>query len=140
MTRYTNVKNRIVIIICMKLRTRWWISWWLFTIIDIYVAYLSIYIILLIHACFYRVGYKSAVSRELCRLMKLPVDYFNNIITILELKHYAALIECFDYYGRKNLALYLVNDILSSATFIPDSEQVSVARFHNLNFVGHFTL
>lgn len=71
-----------------------------------------------------KVGYKSAVSRELCRLMKLPVDYFNNIITILELKHYAALIECFDYYGRKNLALYLVNDILSSATFIPDSEQV----------------
>lgn len=71
-----------------------------------------------------KVGYKSAVSRELNRLMKLPVDYFNNILTILELKHYGSLMECFDYTGRKTLALYLVNNVLNNNTFIPTQELV----------------
>lgn len=75
---------------------------------------------------FFRVGYKSAVSRELCCLMKLPVDYFNNILTILELKHYASLMECFDYKGRKTLALYLVNNVLNTCTFIPTQELVCI--------------
>lgn len=64
------------------------------------------------------------MSRELCRLMKLPVDYFNNILTILELKHYASVMECFDYTGRKTLALYLVNNVLNTNTFIPTQELV----------------
>lgn len=75
--------------------------------------------------CF-RVGYKSAVSRELCRLMKLPVDYFNNILTILELKYYGSLMKCFDYTGRKTLSLYLVNNVLNTRTFIPTQELVSI--------------
>lgn len=73
---------------------------------------------------FCRVVYNSAVSRELCRLMKLPVDYFNNILTILQLNHYADLMQCFDYTGRKTLALYLVNNILNMHTYIPTQELV----------------
>lgn len=57
--------------------------------------------------------------------MKLPVDYFNNILTILELKHYRNVMECFDYTGRKTLALYLINNVLNTRTFIPTQELVS---------------
>lgn len=82
------------------------------------------FLIFILRGITFRVGYKSAVSRELNRLMKLPVDYFNNILTILELKHYGSLMECFDYTGRKTLALYLVNNVLNNSTFIPTQELV----------------
>jgi len=71
-----------------------------------------------------RIEYNSAVSRELTKLMKIPVDNYNNLLTVLELQHYAPLLDTFDYHGRKNLAAYIVTNALDNETLIPTQEQV----------------
>ncbi|KAI4498657.1 hypothetical protein M0802_006363 [Mischocyttarus mexicanus] len=71
-----------------------------------------------------KLEYNSAVSRELVRLMKIPVDNYKNILTVLKLEHYAPLLEYFDYEGRKLLAIYIITNILENETLIPTQEQV----------------
>ncbi|XP_015604558.1 vacuolar protein sorting-associated protein 35 isoform X2 [Cephus cinctus] len=71
-----------------------------------------------------KLEYNSAVSRELSRLMKIPVDNYKNILTVLKLKHFAPLLEYFDYEGRKLLAVYVITNILENETLIPTQEQV----------------
>ncbi|XP_065347239.1 vacuolar protein sorting-associated protein 35 isoform X1 [Cloeon dipterum] len=70
-----------------------------------------------------RVQYNSAVSRELSKLMKIPIDNYNNIMTVVQLDHFAPLIEYFDFYGRKDLSAYLVTNALENETLIPTQEQ-----------------
>ncbi|EFN85169.1 Vacuolar protein sorting-associated protein 35 [Harpegnathos saltator] len=71
-----------------------------------------------------KLEYNSAVSRELVRLMKIPVDNYKNILTVLKLEHYAPLLDYFDYEGRKLLAIYIITNILENETLIPTQEQV----------------
>ncbi|XP_020284826.1 vacuolar protein sorting-associated protein 35 isoform X1 [Pseudomyrmex gracilis] len=71
-----------------------------------------------------KLEYNSAVSRELVRLMKIPVDNYKNILTVLKLEHYAPLLDYFDYEGRKSLAIYIITNILDNETLIPTQEQV----------------
>jgi Vacuolar protein sorting-associated protein 35 len=73
----------------------------------------------------YRIEYNSAVSRELTRLMKIPIDSYNNVLTVLQLEHYGPLLDYFDYHGRKNLAAYLITNALDNETLISTQEQVS---------------
>lgn len=47
-----------------------------------------------------KVDYNSPLSRELTRLMKIPVEFYNNILTVLKLDHYRPLLEHFDYLGK----------------------------------------
>ena len=35
-----------------------------------------------------KIDYNSTLSRELTRLMKIPVDFYKNILTVLKLKNY----------------------------------------------------
>ncbi|XP_035680278.1 vacuolar protein sorting-associated protein 35-like isoform X2 [Branchiostoma floridae] len=65
----------------------------------------------------------SAVSKELSRLLKIPIDSYNNVLTVLELKHFAPLFEYFDYDSRKNMSIYVVNNCLENGTEIPMAEQ-----------------
>ncbi|KAK9309665.1 hypothetical protein QLX08_000861 [Tetragonisca angustula] len=44
-----------------------------------------------------KLEYNSAVSRELVRLMKIPVDNYKNILIVLKLEHFAPLLDYFDY-------------------------------------------
>ncbi|XP_012265387.1 vacuolar protein sorting-associated protein 35 isoform X4 [Athalia rosae] len=71
-----------------------------------------------------RLEYNSAVSRELSRLMKIPLDNYKNILTVLKLEYFAPLLEYFDYEGRKSLAVYIITNILDNETLIPTQEQV----------------
>ncbi|XP_075218670.1 vacuolar protein sorting 35 isoform X2 [Lycorma delicatula] len=71
-----------------------------------------------------KLAYNSAVSKELSRLLKIPIDHYNNVLTVLELAHFAPLLEYFDYLGRKSIAVYIVNNVLNSETFIPTPEEV----------------
>lgn len=66
----------------------------------------------------------NAVSKELTRLLKIPVDSYNNILTLLQLEYFAALFEYFDYSSRKEMSLYVVNNAVESALKIPTQEQV----------------
>ncbi|WAR11383.1 VPS35-like protein [Mya arenaria] len=65
----------------------------------------------------------SPVSKELMRLMKIPIDTYNNILTVLELQHFGPLFEYFDYQSRKVMSCYLVSNALENETEIPSQEQ-----------------
>ena len=57
-------------------------------------------------------------------MLKIPIDNYNNILTLLELKHFGPLFDYFDYEGRKNMSLYVVNNALDNSTQIPMQDQV----------------
>lgn len=61
------------------------------------------------------------------RLMKIPIDNYNNLLTVLELQHYATLMAYLSYQDRKNLAIYLLNNALDNDTVIPTPEQAEQA-------------
>lgn len=69
----------------------------------------------------------SPVSKELMRLMKIPVDSYNNILTVLELQHFGPLFEYFDYQSRKVMSCYIISNALENETCIPTQEQVDTA-------------
>ncbi|CAD5125047.1 DgyrCDS13291 [Dimorphilus gyrociliatus] len=66
---------------------------------------------------------KSHVCRELSRLLRLPVDNYKNILKLLELKHFAPLIDVFDYLARKSLSLYILTNAIDNETKIGTAEQ-----------------
>lgn len=61
--------------------------------------------------------------------MKIPVDNYNNILTVLELQHYGPLFECFDYQSRKVMSCYMITNALENETEIPSQEQVFYLEF-----------
>lgn len=67
--------------------------------------------------------------------MKIPVDQYNNILTVLELQQYAPLLEYFDYKGRKSLAAYIIINILENDTLIPTPEQVRTICIYYLPYL-----
>ncbi|MGH0143968.1 UNVERIFIED_CONTAM: hypothetical protein FKN15_002310 [Acipenser sinensis] len=73
----------------------------------------------------------SAVSKELTRLLKIPVDTYNNIVTVLKLKHFHPLFEYFDYESRKSMSCYILSNTLDYNTEIIAQEQIlNTARKH----------
>nr|KAF6408410.1 VPS35 retromer complex component [Molossus molossus] len=66
----------------------------------------------------------SAVSKELTRLLKIPVDTYNNILTVLKLKHFHPLFEYFDYESRKSMSCYVLSNVLDYNTEIVSQDQV----------------
>ena len=64
------------------------------------------------------------MAKELTRMLKIPVDNYNNILTLLELKHFGSLFDYFDYEGRKNMSLYVINNALDNGTQVPSQEKV----------------
>lgn len=70
------------------------------------------------------VEHGSPVSKELIRLMKIPVDTYNNILTVLELQHYGPLFEYFDFKGRQLMSCHIINNALDNETLIPAQDGV----------------
>ncbi|KAH3887928.1 hypothetical protein DPMN_011950 [Dreissena polymorpha] len=54
----------------------------------------------------------SPVSKELMRLMKIPIENYNNVLTVLELQHFGPLFEYFDYQSRKAMSCFLISNAL----------------------------
>lgn len=74
----------------------------------------------------------SAVSKELTRLMKIPVDNYNNVLTLLKLEHFGPLFEYFDFQARKAMSIHIVNNALENETIITTSEQVCLIHIYVL--------
>jgi len=66
----------------------------------------------------------TPVCKEMLRLMKIPVDAYNNILTVLGLEHYSRLFTYFDYEARKTMSVYIVSNVLEYETKIPSQEEV----------------
>ena len=79
----------------------------------------------LTHAAVYpSLEHTSAVSKELTKLMMIPVDSYDDVSTLLKLTHYSALIDYFDYEARKSLGIYIINNALELGRLITTTEQV----------------
>lgn len=72
-------------------------------------------------------GANSPVARELQKLLKIPLDHYNNVSVILQLSHYAGLMQHLDYYGRKSLSIYILNNALENETIISNAEETEQA-------------
>ena len=59
------------------------------------------------------------------KLMRIPVDNYNDILRILKLDHFQPLFEYFDYDARKTMSMYIINNALDNETLIPEQDQVS---------------
>ena len=70
------------------------------------------------------VEHRTPVGRELEKLLKIPVDSYNDIMVVLALEHFIPLLNCYDYSGRKEMSAYLVNNVIDNATLIPSPEKV----------------
>lgn len=78
----------------------------------------------------YSIATSSAVSKELTRLLKIPADTYNNILTVLQLKHFPPLFEYFDYESRKSMSCYVLSNTLEYNTTIIAQEQVGLPTDH----------
>lgn len=73
-----------------------------------------------------RIDAATPVGRELKRLLQLPVDFYSNVIRLLELSEpFAQLLGFFDFEGRRTLACYFLNNALENATVFVNQQQVS---------------
>lgn len=70
------------------------------------------------------INHSLSVNQELSRLLRVCIDFYSNVLTVLDLKFFPKLLERFDYTSRKSLSLYLVMNILENETLIPSDEQV----------------
>ena len=70
------------------------------------------------------VEHRTPVGRELERLLKIPVDSYNDVLVVLGLEHFIPLLNCYDYSGRKEMSAYLVNNVIDNSTVIPTPEKV----------------
>jgi vacuolar protein sorting-associated protein 35 len=68
------------------------------------------------------INHTLPVNQELSRLLRVCIDFYNNVLTILNLKFFPKILERFDYTSRKGLALYLVMNILDNESTIPTDE------------------
>lgn len=66
------------------------------------------------------------MNQELSRLLRLCIDFYNNVLTLIQLKHFSLLLEKFDNVSRKSLALYVVLNILDSETLIPTADEAEI--------------
>lgn len=71
-----------------------------------------------------RISQITPVGKELIKLLKIPVDNYHNVLTLLKLENYGNLLDFMDYDGRKSLAMYLINNALENETQIGKHDQV----------------
>merc|ERR1719195_705561 len=69
------------------------------------------------------VEHRTPVGRELEKLLKIPIDSYNDIMIVLGLKHYIPLLNTYDVSGRKEMSKYLVNNVIDNSTLIPTPEK-----------------
>ena len=70
----------------------------------------------------------SSVGRELMKLLKTPVDAYNNVIKLLALGEYGSVLEALDYRGRTQICCYLINNMLDNDTQVQEEEYVEKVR------------
>ena len=57
-------------------------------------------------------------------MLKIPIDLYKNVLTLLKIKHYSTLYEHLDYAGRKSICHYLLNNAIDNETIISTPDEV----------------
>jgi len=68
----------------------------------------------------------TSVGKELIKLLKIPVDNYDNILTLLKLQHYGNLLDYMDYEGRKSMATYIIQNAVENETLIATHEEAEM--------------
>ncbi|XP_014246771.1 vacuolar protein sorting-associated protein 35 isoform X2 [Cimex lectularius] len=71
-----------------------------------------------------KVEYAGQISRELMRLLCIPIQAYNNILTVLMLEHFTPLLNILDQQGRKSIATSIIENCLNSNTYIGEQNEV----------------
>ncbi|OQR74415.1 vacuolar protein sorting-associated protein 35-like [Tropilaelaps mercedesae] len=78
---------------------------------------------------FGRLGVKGVqsdtpVGKEMLKLLKIPVDTYNDVITLLKLENLVNCLEMLDVKGRKTMAILIANNMIDNETKLSTVEQV----------------
>lgn len=60
----------------------------------------------------------SAVCKELTKLLKVPLDHYKDILTVLQLQNFSKILKYLDFKPRKEISLYVANNIVENFTVI----------------------
>merc|ERR1712223_1614117 len=72
------------------------------------------------------IEYCTPVGRELEKLLLIPINNFNDMITVLGLPHFAPLLNMYDFEGRRAMAVYVANNVIENDTLITTAEQTEI--------------
>ncbi len=64
------------------------------------------------------------MSKELIKLLKIPIDLYKNAIILIKIKHYGILYDHLDFVGRKVICQYLINNALENEAVISSTEEI----------------
>jgi len=67
---------------------------------------------------------KPTCVKQLLKLLNMPLEYYKNILTTLELENYEKVMKYLSYSNRKRLAIDIVKNVMENATVVPEPEQV----------------
>lgn len=70
------------------------------------------------------IQFNTPVSKELIKMLKIPIDLHKNILILLKIKTYSTLLDHLDYPGRKSLCQYVLNNALDNETVISTPDEV----------------
>ncbi|KAL1230226.1 Vacuolar protein sorting-associated protein [Trichinella pseudospiralis] len=71
-------------------------------------------------------AYNSPVGKELIKLLRLPVDFYNNAMQLLLLKNYPLVLSLLDHRGRIKCSCQVVYNMLEQRTFVKTAEQAEM--------------
>ena len=60
------------------------------------------------------------------KLLKIPVDIYDDTLRVLQLEYYPKVLQLFDYHGRKQFATHLATTVVDKTVYIPTPDAVSV--------------
>ena len=59
--------------------------------------------------------------------MKVPVDSYEDTLTILRLQNFSRVVDLFDFSGRKSIALFIAQTIVDKEAYIPSADEVTTS-------------
>ncbi|GBG64309.1 hypothetical protein CBR_g41228 [Chara braunii] len=66
----------------------------------------------------------SKATKQLVALLSAPLEKYNDVVTVLKLKHYSHIMEHLDYETNKVMAVVIIQSIMKNSTYINDAEKV----------------
>ena len=60
----------------------------------------------------------SLIGRELTKLLKLPIENYNNIIELLALESYSNVLQLLDPSGHRKISAAIIDNVLENETLI----------------------
>lgn len=73
-----------------------------------------------------RVESNTPAGRELQRLMKVPVDSYDDVLTVLKLENYPSMYKLFDFDGRRSLSIYILQCVLDKNATLSSLAEVNI--------------